>query len=215
MAGVATASIVTATTLAVLGRPHDVNFYVARMFHALVWRFMDLRVEVEGEEHLQNKPAIIMCNHQSMVDMLIVGKYVVNKISPEGSLTPGFHRTMPKATAILSKKQLRFSPVGPFMMLSGAVFIDRGNNEQAIRSLQAATDEMKRLQFSLYIFPEGTRHLGPEADMLPFKKGGFHMAVQAGLPIIPVVVENYWHIYREGFFGTGVIKVRGTYTHTI
>jgi lysophosphatidate acyltransferase len=74
LAGVATASIVTATTLAVLGRPHDVNFYVARMFHALVWRLMKLRVELEGEEHLQNRPAVIMCNHQSMIDMLIVGK---------------------------------------------------------------------------------------------------------------------------------------------
>ncbi|KAJ3563201.1 hypothetical protein NP233_g9092 [Leucocoprinus birnbaumii] len=190
LASVATASIVTATTMAILGRPHDVNFYVARMFHALVWRFMRLRVEVEGEEHLQNRPAIIMCNHQSMVDMVIVGK------------------AMPKATAIMAKKELRYTPVGPFMMLSGAVFIDRGNNERAIHSLRAATDLMKRLKFSLWIFPEGTRHLGPVADLLSFKKGGFHMAVQAGIPIIPVVAENYWHIYRKGFFGTGVIKVR-------
>jgi lysophosphatidate acyltransferase len=97
------------------------------------------------------------------------------------------------------------------MMLSGAVFIDRGNNEKAIRSLKVATDLMKRLKFSLWVFPEGTRHLGPETDLLPFKKGGFHMAAQAGIPIIPVVAENYWHIYRQGFLGTGVIKVRGMY----
>ncbi|KXN86117.1 putative 1-acyl-sn-glycerol-3-phosphate acyltransferase [Leucoagaricus sp. SymC.cos] len=190
LASVATASIVTATTMAALGHPHDVNFYVARMFHALIWRFMNIRVELEGEEHLQNRPAIIMCNHQSIVDMVVVGK------------------VMPKATAMMAKKELQFSPVGPFMMLSGAVFIDRGNNEKAIRSLKVATDLMKRLKFSLFIFPEGTRHLGPEADLLPFKKGGFHMAVQAGIPIVPVVAENYWHIYRKGYFGSGVIKVR-------
>ncbi len=70
---------------------------------------------------------------------------------------------------------------------------------------------MKRLKISLFMYPEGTRHLGPEADLLPFKKGGFHMAIQAGIPIIPMVTENYWHIYRKAFFGTGVIKVRGTY----
>lgn len=117
---------------------------------------------------------------------------------------------MRKGTSILAKQQLRFTPVGPFMMLSGAIFIDRGNNERAIRSLRDATDLMKRLKISLWMYPEGTRHLGPDADMLPFKKGGFHMAVQAGIPIIPMVTENYWHIYRKGFFGSGVIKVRGT-----
>jgi lysophosphatidate acyltransferase len=116
---------------------------------------------------------------------------------------------MPKGTSILSKKQLRFSPVGPFMMLSGAIFIDRGNNEKAIRSLKSATDLMKQLNVSIWMYPEGTRHLGPEAEMLPFKKGGFHMAVQAGLPIIPIVTQNYWHIYHEGHLGTGTIKVRG------
>lgn len=118
-------------------------------------------------------------------------------------------RVMPRATAIMAKKELRYTFFGPFMMLSGAIFINRGNNEEAIHSLKTATDLMKRLKISVWIFPEGTRHLGPEADLLPFKKGGFHMAVQAGLPIIPVVAENYWHIYRKGFFGTGVIKVRG------
>ena len=71
---VSTSSIVTATAMVALGRPHDVNFYVARIFHAFVRRFMHIRVEVEGEEHLQNRPAIIMCNHQSMVDLLVVGK---------------------------------------------------------------------------------------------------------------------------------------------
>lgn len=117
---------------------------------------------------------------------------------------------MTKKTSILAKRELKLSPVGPFMMLSGAIFINRGNNERAIRSLQAATDLMKRLKIGLFMYPEGTRHLGPEADLLPFKKGGFHMAIQAGIPIIPMVTENYWHIYRKGFFGTGVIKVRGT-----
>jgi lysophosphatidate acyltransferase len=77
IAGVATASIVTATTLAVLGRPHDVNYYVAYMFYGLVSRFLDIKVEVEGEEHLGNRPAILMLNHQSMLDLIIVGKWVV------------------------------------------------------------------------------------------------------------------------------------------
>ncbi|KAF9448996.1 1-acylglycerol-3-phosphate O [Macrolepiota fuliginosa MF-IS2] len=190
LAGVATASIATAAALTILGRPHDVNYYVAGMFYTLASKFLDLKVEVEGEEHLDNKPAVILCNHQSVVDILIIG------------------RTMRKGTSMLAKQSLKFSPVGPFMMLSGAIFVDRGNNEKAIGSLKAATDMMKRLKVSLFMYPEGTRHLGPEVDLLPFKKGAFHMAVQAGIPIVPMVTENYWHIYRKGFFGTGVIKVR-------
>jgi len=58
------------------------------------------------------------------------------------------------------------------------------------------------------MFPEGTRFLSKEPDMLPLKKGGFHLAVNAGIPIIPIVVENYWHIYRPGVFGSGIVKIR-------
>lgn len=80
IASVATASIVTATTMAILGRPHDVNYYVAYMFYGLVARFLDVRVELEGGEHLDNKPAVIMGNHQSMLDLVVVGKCVIFNI---------------------------------------------------------------------------------------------------------------------------------------
>ena len=62
---------------------------------------------------------------------------------------------------------------------------------------------------SLLMFPEGTRFLSKEPDMLPLKKGGFHLAVNAGIPIIPIVVENYWHLYRPGVFESGIVKIRG------
>lgn len=68
---------------------------------------------------------------------------------------------------------------------------------------------MKREDISLMMYPEGTRHIEEVPALLPFKKGAFHLAVQAGLPVIPVVCENYWKLYHKGVFGTGVIKVRG------
>lgn len=46
-------------------------------------------------------------------------------------------------------------------------------------------------------------------DMLPFKKGAFHAAVQSGIPVIPVVCENYWRLYRKGVFESGTLKIRG------
>lgn len=83
LAGVATAGIATAATLAILGRPHDVNYYVAGMFYQIASRLMDLKVEVEGEEYLNNKPAVLMCNHQSVLDMLIIGRCVSYHILEE------------------------------------------------------------------------------------------------------------------------------------
>lgn len=48
-------------------------------------------------------------------------------------------------------------------------------------------------------------------DLLPFKKGAFHTAVQAGVPVTPVVCENYWRLYRKGHFESGVLKIRGKF----
>lgn len=110
---------------------------------------------------------------------------------------------------MLSKKSIQFTPLGPFMTLSGAIFIDRSNSSQAVHSLEAAGQLMKRLGTSLWMFPEGTRHSQEVPDMLPFKKGGFHLAVQAGIPIVPIVTENYWRIYHQGVFEEGSVKVRG------
>ena len=110
----------------------------------------------------------------------------------------------------MAKKELQWSPLlGQFMTLAGAVFVDRGNNARAVRSLTAAGEIMKQRKSSLWLFPEGTRSMRPYPDMLPFKKGAFHTAVQAQVPIVPVICENYWRLYRKGVFEGGTLKVKG------
>lgn len=95
-------------------------------------------------------------------------------------------------------------------MLSGSVFINRRNNKSAITMMQQAGDEMKRKKLSLFIFPEGTRHLSDEPELLPFKKGAFHLAVQSGCPIIPVVCENYSKLVKKNkFWRRGTLQMRG------
>jgi lysophosphatidate acyltransferase len=190
MTAAATMGIAIAATMTVAGYRYDVNWVIARMFYTFAGAVMDIHVEVEGEEHLGTKPAVLLSNHQSMLDILFIG------------------RMMPKRTSILAKKSLQYTPLGPFMIMSGAVFIDRGNNARAVRSLEAAGELMKDRKISLWMYPEGTRHLSPEPQLLSFKKGAFHLAVQSSIPIIPIVTENYWKIYRQGFFGTGVVKIR-------
>ncbi|KAH0839797.1 hypothetical protein J3R83DRAFT_742 [Lanmaoa asiatica] len=190
LAVVSTWGIVVAIGMTLVGRRHDVNYVVARIFYNLVSHALGLEVEVEGEEYLQTRPAVMVGNHQSMLDILYLA------------------RMFPPKASIMAKRELQWTPLGPWMYMSGAIFIDRGNSTKAHISLEAAGDEMKREGVSLMMYPEGTRHNEEVPTLLPFKKGAFHLAVQAGLPVIPVVCENYWRLYHKGVFGTGVIKVR-------
>lgn len=118
----------------------------------------------------------------------------------------------PKQASIMAKKSIQWNPLlGPWMNMSGSVFIDRGNTAHAHRSLEAAGEGMKARRTSIFIFAEGTRHSTEVPSMLPFKKGAFHLAVKGGIPIVPVVCENYWRLYRKGIFGSGVIKIKGEF----
>lgn len=190
LASVGTGCIFAAIGYSFMGSKYDVNNFVAKVFYTTVSWVFNIRVEVEGEEYLNNRPAILMANHQSMLDVIVIG------------------RCMPKQTSIVSKESIKYTPIGPFMILSGSVFINRGNNAAAVRSLTNAGNLMKKEKISTWMFPEGTRHLAAESSMLPLKKGGFHLAISAGIPIIPIVVENYYHLYHHGVFNEGVIKVK-------
>ena len=96
------------------------------------------------------------------------------------------------------------------MALSGTVFIDRGNRADALRAFEGAADEMRREQQNVFIFPEGTRSYANGPELGPFKKGAFHLAVQAGVEIVPVVAGNYAGVLnvRERRFRRGRIPVK-------
>ncbi|KDQ64216.1 hypothetical protein JAAARDRAFT_27841 [Jaapia argillacea MUCL 33604] len=182
---------VVAVGMGIAGRRFDTNYVVARSFYHLAGTILGIRFTVEGEEHLETRPAVLVGNHQSMLDILYLG------------------RIFPKRASIMAKKELQWTPgLGQFMQLSGAVFVDRGNNSRAVQSLMAAGETMKARSTSLWMFPEGTRSMRKHHDMLPFKKGAFHLAVQAGVPVVPVVCENYWKLYHKGTFGSGTLKIK-------
>ncbi|KAI0068611.1 1-acylglycerol-3-phosphate O [Artomyces pyxidatus] len=182
---------VVSIAMSLAGRRFDVNWVVARSFYALASRVMDIKIEVEGEEHLATWPSVLVGNHQSMLDILYLGKI------------------FPKRASIMAKKELQWTPLlGQFLTASGAVFVDRGNNAKAVRSLAAAGETMRERSTALWLFPEGTRSQRPYHDMLPFKKGAFHLAVQAGVPIVPVICQNYWHLYRKDVFESGVLRLK-------
>ena len=94
--------------------------------------------------------------------------------------------------------------------LSKTVFIERKSREQAVAAFAQAAEQMHSIQQSVFIFPEGTRSYYDHPDMLPFKKGAFHLAVQAQVPIVPIVVSNYSNVLnvKKKIFNQGTIPVK-------
>lgn len=153
-------------------------------------------VEGDGPDILEKtKPAVIVGNHQTELDILMLGSL------------------FPKSCSVTAKKSLAKIPfLGWFMVLSGSIFIDRADRSQAMKAFEGAAQVMKQKKQSVFMFPEGTRSYSAEPMFLPFKKGAFHMAVQAQVPIIPTVTENYSYILnvKAKRFNAGKVRVRGT-----
>ncbi|KAI9831606.1 MAG: 1-acylglycerol-3-phosphate O-acyltransferase [Phylliscum demangeonii] len=111
---------------------------------------------------------------------------------------------------VTAKKSLRKVPIlGWFMSISKTVFIDRTNRQTAVAAFDGAAAVMRRDKQSVFIFAEGTRSYYREPDLLPFKKGAFHLAIQAQVPVVPIVVANYSHILdtQKKRFRAGSIPV--------
>jgi 1-acyl-sn-glycerol-3-phosphate acyltransferase len=124
------------------------------------------------------------------LDVLVLGKLFV----------PG--------CTVTGKRSLKFVPfLGWFMYLSGTFFLDRNKSSTARKVLDSALASLKAQERALFIFPEGTRSASQKLEFLPFKKGAFHLAKQAGIPVIPVVVSNTSTLFnaKNKIFNTGEI----------
>jgi WS/DGAT/MGAT family acyltransferase len=113
---------------------------------------------------------VFLFNHQSQLDVLILAKLL------RGGFTG------------VAKKELASAPgFGLVFRLADVAFVDRGNTAQALEALEPAVRKL-RSGISLVIAPEGTRSATPALG--PFKKGAFHVAMQAEVPIVPIVIRN-------------------------
>ncbi|HEY0397579.1 MAG TPA: HAD-IB family hydrolase [Acidimicrobiia bacterium] len=130
---------------------------------------VDLRVT--GEEHLwSDRPAVFVFNHQSSFDVIVIS------------------RLLQRDFTAVAKAELAHDPrFAPLAALAGVVYVDRGNRSQS-RAALAPVVEKLRSGISLAMAPEGTRSATPTPG--PFKKGAFHIAVQAEVPVVPVVIRN-------------------------
>ena len=137
----------------------------------LVVKMAGLELAVKGQEYLwEKRPAVFIFNHQSSVDMFVAAKLIR------------------KDAVGIAKKELKSMPIiGQLLQAGGVIFIDRKDKEKAIEAMKPAVEALQN-GTSIIIFPEGTR--SKDKTLGSFKKGAFHLAMQAGVPLIPIVLRN-------------------------
>lgn len=140
-----------------------------------------IKIKIRGESHLwAQRPAVFLFNHQSAFDVIIIAKLLRRDF-----------------TAI-AKQEIANNPlVGPVFRVADTVFVDRKNHERAIEALKPVVRTIHD-GLSIAIAPEGTRSAGDRLG--PFKKGPFHIAMQAGVPVVPIVIHNATDVLPKGGF---------------
>ncbi|WP_203336982.1 HAD-IB family hydrolase [Nocardioides limicola] len=130
-----------------------------------------VKVDVLGEENLwRGRPCVFVANHQSGLDVIVLASLLRRDFTG------------------VAKLEARYDPRGALVgALLDPAFIDRSDPESAQRDVNALVDRI-RAGTSVAIMPEGTRT--PTSTVQRFKKGGFHLAMQAGVPMVPIVLRN-------------------------
>jgi 1-acyl-sn-glycerol-3-phosphate acyltransferase len=150
------------------------------LFGAREWlRLSGMKVRVRGRELLDPRATyVFISNHRSYLDTATLFGHLGRRIG------------------ILAKKELLKVPIlGYGMSYVNIMAIDRSNRERAIETVKAATDRI-RSGVSFGVFAEGTR--ARPGHLLPFKKGAFYMAIEAGVPIVPVAMKNTDRLMGKG-----------------
>ena len=157
--------------LAILFRWKSLLYWLGHLGVRLALFTSGIRFRVTGREHLPLDRAAVYCsNHQSNVDPPVLFE----------ALHPRMH--------ILYKHEIDQIPLlARAFRLGGFIPVDRRNREAALRSIENGAASI-RSGNSFLIFPEGTR--SRTDDLLPFKKGGIHMAILAQAPIVPVAIRG-------------------------
>ena len=116
----------------------------------------------------------------------------------------------PTKTLVIGKKELKWIPgFGLYFMASGNIMIDRKNRRKAVAGLGEAVAAARDKGLSIWIFPEGTRNISGEG-LLPFKRGAFHTAIAAGIPIVPIVQSPFVSLisWKNKVLGGGSVEIR-------
>ncbi len=171
-------------------RSGDTVLKLARIWSRVLLGVPGVKLEVVQRAPLDpRRPYIVMANHASMIDIWAV------------------FLAVPIPLRFIAKKQLGAIPLLGWAMRAGRfIFIDRQNAASARRSIEEAARRIKSGQ-SVVIFPEGTRTR--DGRLNPFKKGGFHLALDSGADIVPVAIHGSRALMPRGsaLIRSGTVRV--------
>jgi len=142
------------------------------------YRLAGIRVRAVGRERLDGRAYLYMSNHVSNLDPPIITSLLDRRIS------------------IITKQELFKIPLfGRAMRATGFVPIDRSNRRSAIEGIREAAHVLQT-GMGMLVFPEGTR--SRNGKLLPFKKGSFHLAMEAGVPVVPITIVGSYEAWPKG-----------------
>ena len=156
-----------------------VHFYCAAPWSKIILRACGVKVRVRGLENVEGQvPRIYMTNHQSYFDIFAL------------------LACLPVDFKFILKQELMKIPfLGQAMRGAGYISIDRNDPRKALKSMKEAAERI-RSGASVLIFPEGTRSL--DGSLLPFKPGGFRLALKSGKDIVPITIRGSHRIVPKG-----------------
>ncbi|MBE7209570.1 MAG: 1-acyl-sn-glycerol-3-phosphate acyltransferase [Gluconacetobacter diazotrophicus] len=162
-----------AVPVRLFGRRHALEY--SRRWAALslagLHRICGIELRISGLEHLPpGKPALIASQHRSAYDTLV------------------WMNLVPRPAYVMKRELVRIPLVGPMLLLSGMIPLDRGGGARALRELLRATDAAIADGRQIVIFPEGTRV--PDGHEVPLQPGIAALAARADLPVIPVATDS-------------------------
>jgi 1-acyl-sn-glycerol-3-phosphate acyltransferase len=149
-----------------------------------------VRVQVEGMENLPDDGgAILVANHQSNFDIFAL------------------LFALPVSIRFVAKQELSRIPLlAQAMRSAGHVFIDRTDRRGSVRAMRAAAARMRDEGLFLGLFPEGTR--SRDGRLGTFKKGSFVLAIETGLPIVPIALDGGWRLAEGRGIRSGEVRIR-------
>ena len=154
-------------------------------------KILGIHVELVGRETMwSSRPCVFVTNHQGNEDVFIHGW------------------VFPTRSVVTGKRELIKIPLFGWMFKNmGNIMLDRANHRSSVQTLEAAAERIRKEELSVWIFPEGTRNRNRQ--MLPFKRGGFHLAVLAQVPVVPIATQQYLGIldFKSRSIHRGTIHV--------
>jgi len=155
-------------------------------FFGVIWGktlsfIFNIKLIVKGKHNLQDRNYIFASNHASLIDipllLISVNRYTVFIAKSELSKIPIFKSILDRA---------------------GFIFVDRKNNDSAVKSMNNLMDDIKKIPRSVAIFPEGTRT--SDGNLLPFKKGAAIFAINTDIPVVPVAISGTYSWSKKKLF---------------